>query len=208
MFISLVDLIRVWYGPLPEYICAPMQVTRHANAMMGFLILTVVSILKAWIVCVRKSVPTMDDNFVVIFVTMTSFMLSLLYSTTLVILPQKPALAHVSRFPNERIDFSRQIELVYFQWICNGQYGSKEHELKRTLPIPAIIVVIALTSTMTSAILVYFQRRKLEQLEKLTLIMMTTSFPNRIPRSLESLIGNVTVACLILLTCTGTLVFK
>ena len=187
VFISLVDLIRVWHGPLPEYICAPMQVTRLGIGMMGCLILIVVSILKAWIVCIRKSVPTMDDNFLVVFVTRASFMLSFLYSSVLVILPQKPALAH---------------------WICNGQYGPKEHELKRTLPIPAIIVVIALTSTITSAILVYFQRRKLEQLEKLTLIVMNTSFPNRIPRSLESLIGNVTVACLILLTCTGTLVFK
>ena len=94
--ISLVDLIRVWNGPLPEFICTPMQVIRLGIVMMGSLLLTVLSVMKTWIVCIRKSVPTMDDNFVVIFVTRASFMLSFLYSSVSVILPQKPALAHVS----------------------------------------------------------------------------------------------------------------
>ena len=96
VFISLVDLIRVWNGPLPELICTPMQVIRLGIVMMGSLLLTVLSVMKTWIVCIRKSVPTMDDNFVVVFVTRASFMLSFLYSSVLVILPQKPALAHVS----------------------------------------------------------------------------------------------------------------
>ena len=44
----------------------------------------------------RKSVPNMDDNFVVVFVTRASFMLSLLFSLVGVVLPQKPAFAQVS----------------------------------------------------------------------------------------------------------------
>ena len=96
VFINFVDLIRVWNGPLPELICTTMQVTRLGIAIKGSLLLTVLSVMKTWIVCIRKSVPTMDDNFVVTFVTRASFMLSFLYSSVLVILPQKPALAHVS----------------------------------------------------------------------------------------------------------------
>ena len=96
VFISLVDLIRVWHGPLSEYVCTPMQVIRLALGMMAALILSVVSILKVWIVCIKKSVPTMDDDFLVTYVTRTSFLLSFLYSSALVILPQKPALVHVS----------------------------------------------------------------------------------------------------------------
>ena len=96
VFINFVDLIRVWNGPLPEFICTPMQVTRLGITMKGSFLLIVLSIMKTWIVCIRKSVPTMDDNFVVTFVTRASVMLSILYSSTLVILPQKPALAHVS----------------------------------------------------------------------------------------------------------------
>ena len=46
----------------------------------------------------RKSVPNMDDNFVVVFVTRASFMLSLLFSLVGVVLPQKPAFAQVSNF--------------------------------------------------------------------------------------------------------------
>ena len=96
VFISLVDLIRVWHGPLSEYVCTPMQVIRLAIGMMAALILSVISILKVWIVCIKKSVPTMDDDFLVTYVTRASFLLSFLYSSALVILPQKPALAHVS----------------------------------------------------------------------------------------------------------------
>ena len=98
---------------------------------------------------------------------------------------------------------------IWLQWICNGQYGPLEHELKRRLPIPAIIIATALISTLTSSILVYIQRRKLERLENSTILIVTIKkFPNRIPRSLESLLGNFTVVFLMMLTCTGTLLFK
>lgn len=92
----LADLIRVWYGPLSEPICNGLQLARHTIQVMGFLLWMVVAILKFWIVCIRKSLPTMDDDFVTTFVTIASFMLALLYSLIGVILPQKPTLAHVS----------------------------------------------------------------------------------------------------------------
>lgn len=92
----LTDLIRVWYGPLSEPICNGLQLARHTIQVMGFLLWMVVAILKFWIVCIRKSLPTMDDDFVTTFVTIASFMLSLLYSLIGIILPQKPTLAHVS----------------------------------------------------------------------------------------------------------------
>ena len=92
----MIDVIRVWYGPLPDFICTPMQVIRHTFYMMASLLWTVVALLKVWIVCVRKSVPTMDDNFVVVFVTRASFMMSFLFSLVGVILPQKPAFWQVS----------------------------------------------------------------------------------------------------------------
>ena len=65
--IQLIDLVRIWYGPLPDLICTSLQVTRHTIYMTASLLWTVVALLKVWIVCIRKSVPTMDDNFVVTF---------------------------------------------------------------------------------------------------------------------------------------------
>ena len=115
VFINFVDLIRVWNGPLPEFICTPMQVTRLGITMKGSFLLIVLSIMKTWIVCIRKSVPTMDDNFVVTFVTRASVMLSILYSSTLVILPQKPALAHVS--PERNWLISRNLPLWQITWV-------------------------------------------------------------------------------------------
>ena len=94
--IELLDLIRAWYGPMPDTFCEVLQVVRHTIHMMAFLLWLVVALLKFWIVCVRKTVPTMDDNFVTTFITMASFMLALLFSLAGVMLPQKPALAHVS----------------------------------------------------------------------------------------------------------------
>lgn len=96
--IELLDLIRAWYGPMPDTYCEVLQVLRHCIHLMVFLLWMVVALLKFWIVCVRKTVPTMDDNFVTTFITMASFMLALLFSLAGVMLPQKPALAHVSLY--------------------------------------------------------------------------------------------------------------
>ena len=93
--IQLIDLVRIWYGPLPDLICTSLQVTRHTIYMTASLLWTVVALLKVWIVCIRKSVPTMDDNFVVTFVTRASVMMSFLFSLVGVILPQKPAFYQV-----------------------------------------------------------------------------------------------------------------
>lgn len=83
---------------MPDTYCEVLQVLRHCIHLMVFLLWMVVALLKFWIVCVRKTVPTMDDNFVTTFITMASFMLALLFSLAGVMLPQKPALAHVSLY--------------------------------------------------------------------------------------------------------------
>ena len=98
VIIGFADLIRVWYGPLPDFICTPMQVTRHTLHMITAILWTVVALLKVWIVCIRKSVPSMDDDFIATFVIRASFMMSFLFSIVSVILPQKPAIAHVSSY--------------------------------------------------------------------------------------------------------------
>lgn len=94
--ITNIDLIRAWYGPLPESVCIPLQLTRHTIHMMTSILWTVVALLKVWIVCIHKSVPNMDDDFIATFVTRASLMMSFLFSIVGMILPQKPALAHVS----------------------------------------------------------------------------------------------------------------
>ena len=96
MVITSFDLFRVWYGPLPNFLCISSQITRHTVFMVASMFWMLVALLKLWIVCIRKSLPNMDDDFVVSFLTRLSFMLSFLYSVVGVIVPQKPALAHVS----------------------------------------------------------------------------------------------------------------
>ena len=69
-----------------------------------------------------------------------------------------------------------------------GQYGPKEHNEKRTFPISAIISGVSTIVNLVSAILVYIQRRKLENSDHMSAIGL--HFPNRIPKSLESLLLN------------------
>ena len=95
-FIELIDLIRAWYGPLPSTFCDGLQVIRHTTHLMAFLLWLVVALLKVWVVCIRKSVPSMDDDFITCFISMATFMIAVLFSLIGIILPQKPALAHVS----------------------------------------------------------------------------------------------------------------
>ena len=113
--IELLDLIRAWYGPMPDNFCEVLQVVRHSIHLMVFLLWLVVALLKFWIVCIRKTVPNMDDNFVTTFITMASFMLAFLFSLAGVMLPQKPALAHVSHFQK----FSLRIQII-FELLCSG----------------------------------------------------------------------------------------
>ena len=94
--IGLADLIRAWYGPMPNFICAPMQVTRHTVYMVTAILWTVVALLKVWIVCIHKSVPSIDDDFIAAYVTRASFMMSFLFALVCIIIPQKPAIAYVS----------------------------------------------------------------------------------------------------------------
>ena len=111
--VQLIDLIRVWYGPLPDFMCTALQVTRHTIYMTGSLLWTVVALLKVWIVCIRKSVPTMDDDFVVIFVTRASVMMSFLFSLVGVILPQKPAFYQVSHHHHLFIWHEKKLEKYF-----------------------------------------------------------------------------------------------
>ena len=62
---------------------------------MALLLWLIVALLKLWIVCIRKTVPSMDDNFITTFVSMATCMIAAMFSLVGIILPQKPALAHV-----------------------------------------------------------------------------------------------------------------
>ena len=114
LVITSFDLIRVWYGPISEIPCITSQILRHTIFMMAAMLWLVVAILKLWIVCIRKALPYMDDDFITCFITRLSFMLSFLYSLVGVIVPQKPALAHVSWHISRRVFGPKFLPWVLF----------------------------------------------------------------------------------------------
>ena len=86
-----------------------------------------------------------------------------------------------------------------------GQYGPKEHLGKRTFPISSLIAGVSMIVNLVSAILVYFQRRKYETSEHMSL---SPSFVNRIPKSLESLMANIIIIAWVFLHGVSSFAFK
>ena len=100
------------------------------------------------------------------------------------------------------------INFDLFKWICLGKYGPKEHGRKRTFPIPAIIMGLGLIINLVSTVAVYYRRRNIERSEKKLILGLSPAFPNRIPRSLESLLTNCVVTIWLLCHATASFKFK
>ena len=94
--------------------------------------------------------------------------------------------------------------------MCTGKYGQEEHESKRTFPIPAILLGLGWIINVISAVMVYIQLRKLERLEGVATLSqgLSKKFPNKIPRSLDSLISNCSIAGLVLVCAILSFTFK
>ena len=78
VFTMPVDLIRLWFGPLPMIICDLNLIARSVTAnSMGF-VFTLITIFKYLFICVWKKIPShMDDNFLAFFCTSSALLFGL-----------------------------------------------------------------------------------------------------------------------------------
>ena len=89
-----------------------------------------------------------------------------------------------------------------------GKYGPEEHNGKRTFPVSSIIGGLGLIINLVSSISVYIQRRKLENSDANTTVNVGIMFPNKIPKSLESLLANCFIMFWIVIHGVASFAFK
>ena len=91
------DLLRVFYGPLPESVCffvVFMKNVLHLNICFIALLITLTKFL---IICVYKSIPIMNDNFLTVFLYTSVYLISILTTCARKYLPGRPILNEVNK---------------------------------------------------------------------------------------------------------------
>ena len=64
MIFTTLDLLRIWYGPLPSIICTFGIMVKNYYFVSAVLIIASVTFMKFLFLCILKRIPEMDDDFV------------------------------------------------------------------------------------------------------------------------------------------------
>ena len=64
-----VDLIRIWVGPLPSYVCTLAIMAKNYFISIIF-VYTSLTVMKFVFVCVLKRIPQMDDDYIANVITL------------------------------------------------------------------------------------------------------------------------------------------
>ena len=65
---SLLDVLRLIFGPLPRYISGPFLFIFIWSGMNASSFITLISVVKFVFICIYKSIPIMNDNFLSFFI--------------------------------------------------------------------------------------------------------------------------------------------
>ena len=58
------DVLRMWIGPLPEAVCLMINMGKCFGPMTFVIIITVITVMKFYFLCVLKRVPEFDDDLI------------------------------------------------------------------------------------------------------------------------------------------------
>ena len=64
-----VDLIRIWVGPLPSYVCTLAIMAKNYYFISIIFVYTSLIVMKFVFVCVLKRIPQMDDDYIANVIT-------------------------------------------------------------------------------------------------------------------------------------------
>ena len=56
------DVLRMWIGPLPEGVCLMINMGKCFGPMTFVIIITIITVMKYYFLCVLKRVPEFDDD--------------------------------------------------------------------------------------------------------------------------------------------------
>ena len=95
--LSGVDNLRAMIGPLPQSICFLNVFVKNVIHCNMILFVLAITSTKFMFVCIYKSIPTLNDNFIAILSYITINMISFLIVIVMVQLPGKYSMTYVSR---------------------------------------------------------------------------------------------------------------
>lgn len=89
------DLLRVFVGPLPKPVCFFVVFMKNVLQLNMSMIAFCITLTKFLIICVYKSIPVMDDNFISLFLIILVNIISILITVSRKYLPGRPILNEV-----------------------------------------------------------------------------------------------------------------
>ena len=75
---TTIDLMRVFFGPLPQPVCVFQVFVKHVLQKNISLIALSITLAKFYIICMYKAFPVMDDNFLCVFLYTCANLISIL----------------------------------------------------------------------------------------------------------------------------------
>ena len=96
MIFTTLDLLRIWYGPLPSIICTFGIMVKNYYFVSAVLIIASVTFMKFLFLCVLKRIPEMDDDYIATCIIRCVLFVILLVCGTK-FWNEKPNMQHVSK---------------------------------------------------------------------------------------------------------------
>ena len=90
-----IQLTRTLIGPLPPVVCQLDLFIRTVTSTNIAMIIFVNTVAKFTFICIFKSIPSIDDNFLAAYALISINVISILMATLRVYLPGRPTPAHV-----------------------------------------------------------------------------------------------------------------
>ena len=90
------NILRIFVGPIPTIICQFNVFIKNFSAMAISMTIVAFTGLHFIFICIYKSIPSIDDNFLTIFIIALLSLMSTLGTLTFFYLPGKPVLNQVT----------------------------------------------------------------------------------------------------------------
>lgn len=159
IFVIGTDLVRSFVGPLPEIVC-DLHITLKNSLIMTWIFLNIVLVaFKYFIVCLWKSMPSLNDVCISRSVLICSVIISIFLSSTITLSTRKPSLGKI---------------------ICSGFYDPKSEEMSKRFPILEIVTACAFFIHLMASWKIQLERKQNNEatlctsIESLTQNLMNT----------------------------------
>ena len=92
---NTLDTIRAVYGPLPQKLCWVGVLSKNWSHYAVLLFTLAIILTKFMFICIFKSMPVMDDDFLLLFISTTINAIVVVIMYLWIVLPGKEPLAMV-----------------------------------------------------------------------------------------------------------------